>query len=153
MRSNREEWDRIRRNLPEGEGPPWVISEEGLRWRLQISQNVREASVAAYRGDRLVAAVLATGVTQWETWRYEPGTGLLYPQWNTETTPDSVIAHLIAASVRGLKKARLRRAVSSCMDPELGYDQLLIPVLESLGFRYIRSQWNLRLELQGGQQH
>ena len=153
MRSNREEWDRIRRNLPEGEGPPWVISEEGLRWRLQISQNVREASVAAYRGDRLVAAVLASGITQWENWKYEPGTGVLWPQWNTETTPDSVIAHLIAASLRGLKKARLRRAVSSCMDPELGYDQLLIPVLESLGFRYIRSQWNLRLELQGGQQH
>jgi hypothetical protein len=35
------------------------------------------------------------------------------------------------------------------MDPENDDHRSLIPVLESLGFRYIRSQWNLRLRLKG----
>ena len=126
---------------------PDAVDLEWARRRLENAHTVREASSAAYREGRLVAHVCASGVTSWENWKYEPGTAVLWATWDLEIVPDSVLAYLIATSLRALKQAGIRRAVMDCLNPDLDYHRVLIPALESLGFQRLRSQWNLKLRL------
>ena len=127
---------------------PEAMDEEWVQRFLRDPHIVREASVATYRADELAAIVWAGGITSWENWKYEPGTGILvYTEWDVDTDPESVITHLISLSLRALKKAGLKRAVKEQMHTDYDHHQELIPILKNLGFKYIRSQWNLKLRL------
>jgi RNA polymerase sigma-70 factor (ECF subfamily) len=120
---------------------PEAIDEQHVQRCLGGSHTVKAASLAAYRGDRLAAFVLASGIVSWEFWTCEPGTGLF--GWTTRDpgiAPESLLAHLIAVSLRSLKKAGLKRAVLQPQDE-------LIPILQGLGFVHVRSLWNLKLRL------
>ena len=78
--------------LPEVEVLEWV------KRSLQDPHRVREASLAVYQGERLVVSVWASGRTSWELWTYEPGFGMLSANWDPDTIPGALFAHLIAVS-------------------------------------------------------
>lgn len=126
---------------------PDAVSSQSVRETLNDRHVVVEASLAAYCDDTLVAVVSAFAVDSWEVWKYEPGAGVLgWVVWDETAAPESVIHHAVAVSLKVLKKRGLKVVVKDQLDPER--DSSLISILDSLGFRYVRSQWNLKLRLQ-----
>ncbi len=125
---------------------PESITEEWAAGVLRGGHLVLGGSIAVCRGDLPVAGVIAFGVTEWENWKYEPGTGVLWVLSDCRTSPELLVPCALTASLRGLKKARLRRAVVDQIDRG-DCEPWLIPSLEGAGFAYVRSQWNLRLPL------
>ena len=105
---------------------------------------VHEASLAAYHGGRPVAVLKALGITSWEIWLYEPGTSLFVPYFDTDADLEAAMPHLVGASLKALKTAGFK---SSTLDLSLNSDSPWHPLLKRLGFRHVRSLWNLRLEL------
>ena len=125
---------------------PDDYTEEWVKGRVESPHTIRDASLAAYQEGGLVAAIHVYGVTSWEFWLYEPGTSVFIPYSDTDADLQAVMPHLQAVSLKVLKKAGFK---TNIMELSRNQETPWPPILESLGFRHVRSKWNLRLRLKG----
>jgi predicted transcriptional regulator len=128
------------RHAPEAE-------EEGdIRRHQQDSNLAAEASLAAYVNGKLAAFTVIFSVNE-ENPKHELGTASVW--WRTydpEIGSLALMEQLLAAGLPPLRNAGLRTVVHEQLRP--GADEEVMAVLRRLGFRYVRSQWNLKLDLE-----
>ena len=125
---------------------PDAIQEEDIRGLLSSPILVPEASLAVCRGGGLAAFVNVFGSDETH-WIYETGSAVLwYLTWDPEITKAEAVEYMICACLDSLKQLGFRKAVKEGIQPVDRAD--LISVLQSIGFRYIRSQWNLKARIE-----
>jgi RNA polymerase sigma factor (sigma-70 family) len=129
-------------------GSPVRFTEEGVGNVVRSDNRVHEASFGAYQGDRLAAFVLAFGTRDGNA-KYGRGTGVLWwAVYHPDVGSARLLKHLIALSLMPLRRAGFERVVMDQLQPKWDRDRELMTILEELGFHYVRSQWNLKLDLQ-----
>ncbi len=128
-------------------GTAMRIPEEVVAATLQDAALVGDASLAIYNEGRLSAMVTVLGIRE-EMVHYAAGTALLWwAAYHADIGSPAMLMHLIGACLRPLKDGGFRRVVSNQLQTGWPRDQETAAMLERLGFRRIRSRWNLRLDL------
>lgn len=128
---------------------PEAIDETMVRHMQTDPDLFQEASLAAYVGERLAAVVSVFAVREANMVlpKFDPDTGVLWDRvYDPEIGSAPLLKHLLAIGLPAMKRAGLKTVVSEQTRPDL--EEAFIRILKDLGFRYVRSIWNVKLNLE-----